>query len=83
MGVKQWLGLKGSWKWAVRQMKQGRIVYRDTLAGKYVFEIEHGSFYICLETPLNPIMEFNKKRHIVTDLYDYEKMGDWKVHGNS
>ena len=31
--LKQFLGLKGSWYWACKQMKKGKIVYRFTDIG--------------------------------------------------
>ena len=45
--MKKWiirfLGLKGSWKWAYKQMKEGKIVFRisDTGAAKYKLDNEN------------------------------------------
>ena len=47
--LKTFLGLRGSWKWACRQLKKGEIIYRtsDTGSCKYKLDDENQSRIQC------------------------------------
>lgn len=54
--IVKFFGLKGSWKWACKQMLCGKIVYRktDTGSAKYKLDTENQG-RICWHFTSNPI----------------------------
>lgn len=74
---KRLFGLKGTWKWAFKQMKQGKIVYKNGYSRRRYRSGPTGDNILCrnFNTTRYRSIQFHPQdlKHVHWEIYDKEK----------
>lgn len=85
MNIRSFLGLKGSWKWAKKQMLQGKVVRSKSWSGTLKLRIDDSENKLLqqcfwrenVEPPHGKLWETSNHFLSVEDKTDYEVVKGW------